>query len=287
MKTYEELFELIMKTAKEDERIRAVTMEGSGVATSAKKDRYSDFDITFFVKDVREFSNDKHYMERFGEILILQCPEDWYEHPYDYEGRDKFVFLTQFKDGNRIDLSVVDISKIAEQVNFDEPRTVLLNKDQFKELVNITSESVFYITRPGAMEYFHTCNEFRWLSNYVTKGLCRRELYYAKHIMDNLMMNMFMKILQWKIGIEHNFEVSIGAHGKHLKKYLSEKEMERFAGIFANGTYEDMWEKLFLFYDYFAELAEYVANQLEFTYDAKETQEVRDFMVQRLQESRE
>lgn len=281
MKSYEEMMNLILSIASQDERIRAVTMEGSAVTEGAVRDQYSDFDITFFVSDIREFTNDRDYMKNFGEILIMQRPDDWYKEPYDYNSRNKYTFLTQYVDGNRIDLTFIDVSHIAEQQNFAEPRTVLLNKDNFRELKDITSKEVFYIQRPDAFEYYNTCNEFRWLSNYVTKGVCRRELYYAKRMMDINMMTMFMKMLNWKIGIEHDFKVSTGASSKYLKRYLTEEEMERFAGVFANGDYEDIWEKLFLLYDYFAEIASYVAEKMSYPFDMEETKNVRAFMEKR------
>ncbi len=285
MRTYEEMLELILQTAQDDERIRAVTMEGSNTTDGAVHDAYSDFDITFFVTDIREFTKGRTYMSRFGEILIQQCPDDWYEQPYDYESRNNFAYLTQYRDGNRIDLTLVDVSNIAEQTKFTEPRRVLVNKDHFEELRNITSKEAFFINRPSGQEYFNTCNEFRWLSNYVTKGICREELYYAKCMMDEYMMHMFMKMLNWKIAVDHDFRVTTGACSKYLKNYLSKEEMTRFQGIFANGEYGDMTEKLFVMYDYFAELARYVAEKLGYGFDDEETQSVRNFMQSRLDEA--
>ncbi len=246
MKSYDEMFNLIVKTAKEDERIRAMTMEGSNTSKNAVHDKYSDFDITFFVKDVRDFSNDRDYMDRFGDVLILQRPEDYYLKPYDYNGRNNYAFLTQYKDGNRIDLTIVDISRMEEQKNFNEPRMVIINKDNFALLKNIETNEMFNIQRPGEFEFFNTCNEFRWVSNYATKGLCRHEFFYAKRIMELYMMDMFMKMINWKIGIENDFAVSTGANSKYLKRYLSEEEMQRFTGIFAGGEYEDMWKNCLL-----------------------------------------
>jgi len=286
MYTYEELYALITKTAQEDERIRAVTMEGSGVTPGACHDKYSDFDITFFVTDVREFSGDRGYMDRFGQVLILQRPDDWYGHPYDYEGRENYAFLTQYKDGSRIDLTVIDICNINKQTAFDEPRRVLLNKDSFPQLKDIPTNEAFFIKKPSALEYFNTCNEFRWISNYVTKGLCRHELTYVKRMMDVYMMDMFMKMMDWRIATENDFRVTTGVWGKHWKKYLSPEEMERVHSIFAGGSYEEIWEKLFVFYDYFAQLAVFVADRLEFEFDQKESDEVRAFMKNREAECR-
>lgn len=108
----------------------------------------------------------------------------WYSHPYDYAGHDNFAYLIQFKDGNRIDLTLIDIKNIKKEQSFYEPRVVLLNKDDLKELKQISDESVFNIQKPTEMEYNNTCNEFRWLSIYISKGLCREELYYAKNFSE-------------------------------------------------------------------------------------------------------
>lgn len=277
-KSYEEMYELILKTAREDDRIRAVTMEGSNVTPGAVHDAFSDFDVTFFVSDIREYSKDKDYMKRFGDILILQTPDDWYKEPYDYNGKSRFAFLTQYKDGNRIDLTFIDVSQIKEQVNFNEPRTVLINKDGFEELKDITSNEMFYIKEPSQFEFYNTVNEFRWISNYATKGLCRQQFFYARYSMEVLMMNMFMKMINWKIGIDNDFKVTTGAFSKYLNKYLSDNEMKRFEGIFAGGDYEEMWGKLFCMYDYFEELSIYVAKKLSFPLDLEESKNVRDFM---------
>ena len=281
MKSYDEMYDLILKTAMEDERIRAVTMEGSNVTKGAVHDEFSDFDITFFVSDIREFARNHDYMKRFGDILIMQMPDDYYAEPYDYNGRLRFAYLTQYKDGNRIDLTFIDVSEIGKQVEFTEPRTVLVNKDDYKELVDITSKECFYIKKPTEFEFFGTVNEFRWISNYVTKGLCRHEFYYARRMMEEYMMNMFLKMINWKIGIDNGFQVTTGACCKYLKNYLSEEEMTRFEGMFPKGDYKDMWEKLFLMYDFFEELSVYVAEKLGFSLDLEESKNVREFMVQR------
>lgn len=284
MKSYEEMYNMILNEGLGDDRIRAVTMEGSNVTPGAAHDKYSDFDVTFFTTDIRAFTTDKDYMKRFGDILIMQTPDDFYKEPYDYYGKKKFTYLTQYKDGNRIDLTFIDVSNISEQKNFKEPRTVLVNKDNYQELKNIESNECFFIKKPGEFEFENTVNEFRWVSNYATKGLCRDEFFYARHAMETLMTDMFMKMINWKIGIDNDFKVTTGSASKYLKKYLSEDEMRRFKGIFAGGDYESMWDKLFLMYDYFEELSIYVAEKLSFPLDLVESRNVRDFMERRKNE---
>lgn len=281
----DEMLNRILETAVRDERIRAVTMEGSRANRNATHDRYCDFDICYVVTDIREFTRDKNWIACFGDILIVQYPMDWYEHPYDYEGHENFAYLIQFKDGRRIDLTLIDIQNIAKKAQEREPSRILLNKDNLPQLHNVDDDSAFFIRKPSAMEFYNTCNEFRWLSLYVSKGLCREEFYYAKYAYDVLMMEMFLKMLNWKIGLANDFRVTTGAHGKYLKRFLSAEEMERFHGIFPDGSYEEIWRKLYVFYDYFAELAGEVGGALGYEVDGKETREVRDFLERRQAQS--
>ena len=283
MRTEKEMMDLIMNKAIEDDRIRAVTMDGSRANKNAVHDQYSDFDIVYFVSDVREFTKDKSWINYFGDILIVQYPEDWYKHPYDYDSHDTFAYLIQFADGNRIDLTIVDISNIEKEKDNDEPRIVLLNKDSYKELKLVDDEKAFYLKPPIHMEFYNTCNEFRWISLYIAKGICREEFYYARYAYDLFLMEMFMKMLNWKIGIEHGFDITTGHFNKYLKRFLSADEMKRVQGIFPNGEYEDMWDKLFLIYDYFHELEAVVAERFDFPIDIMEAKRVRVFLKERRQ----
>jgi len=281
MRTEAEMMDLIMRKAINDDRIRAVAMDGSRANKNAVHDQYSDFDIVYFVTDVREFTNDKNWVKCFGDILIVQYPVDWYSHPYDYSSNNTFVYLIQFADGNRIDLSIVNIGNIEMEKDNHEPRIILLNKDNYKELKPIDYENTFFIKAPTEMEFYNTTNEFRWLSIYISKGLCREEFYYTKYSFDVLIMEMFMKMLNWKIGLCYDFKVTTGGHNKYLKRFLTKDEMNRIQGIFPNGNYDDIWDKLFLMYDYFDELESEVAKQFNFSCDKEETKRLREFLVQR------
>ena len=284
MRSEKEMMDIIMNKALSDERIRAVTMEGSRANPNAVHDSYSDFDISYYVTDIREFTGDKSWINELGDILIAQFPTDWYSHPYDYGSRDPFAFLIQFADGSRIDLTLSDVTNISQEAENKEPRIVLLNKDNFPYLLPLQAEDAFFLRPPEEKEFLDTCNEFRWLSLYISKGVCREELYYAKHAYDVLIMPMFLKMLNWRIGTEHGFRVTTGSSCKYLKRFLSTEEMERFQGIFPNGRYENICRCLFLIYDYFHESAGRVAGHFQFYYDRMEIQRVRQFLEDRFHE---
>ena len=58
MRSEKEMMDIIMNKALSDERIRAVTMEGSRANPTAVHDSSSEFDIRYYVTDIREFTGD-------------------------------------------------------------------------------------------------------------------------------------------------------------------------------------------------------------------------------------
>lgn len=280
MRSDKEMLEQIMTFAKNEERVRAVTLDGSRVNPSATRDKYSDFDCVFFVRDIQSFIKEEGWLDVFGERLLMQKPMDWFSEPYDFAGIERFAYLIQFKDGHRLDLTLCDIRKLPEETN-REPRQILLNKDNYSELIPIETEDSFYITVPTEKEFLDTVNEFRWLCLSISKGVCRKELMYAKHNYDQFVVPMVIQMVNWKIGLANDFKVSTGAFGKYIGRYLSEEEMARFQGIFPSGEFKDISKKLMLMFDYFGELEDSVAEQLDFRVDRVERQNVKTFILDR------
>ena len=86
------------------------------------------------------------------------------------------------------------------------------------------------------------------------------------------MGGMFFKMLDWKIGLSHDFRVSTGSHGKYLKKYLPEEEMARVREAFPDGRRRIcgmVWASCTTI---LKSLAEAVAGGLGYPYDQKEAE---------------
>lgn len=72
MRTEQEMFDLILHTAREDARIRAVYMNGSRTNKNVPKDIFQDYDIVYVVTETKPFIEDKSWIDRFGERLFMQ-----------------------------------------------------------------------------------------------------------------------------------------------------------------------------------------------------------------------
>src|SRR4030067_1199988 len=108
MRSEREMFELILSYARDDENIRAVVLNGSRANPSVKKNPFQDFDLVYLVRSVAPLVRNKDLVKYFGEILIMQTPEEMGDPPQDHISH--YSYLMQFVDGNRIDLSIYSLT---------------------------------------------------------------------------------------------------------------------------------------------------------------------------------
>ncbi|HDR4899224.1 aminoglycoside 6-adenylyltransferase [Bacillus cereus] len=276
MRTEKEMIDLIMNTAKEDERIRAVIMNGSRVNPNVKKDCFQDFDIIYAVKDIRSFTSNHNWIHRFGEIMMVQMPEEMSLIPADEDG--KFPYLMQFMDGNRIDLTLAPVELINNFVRQDSLSKLLLDKDNCMEGFPPASDKDYLIKKPTEKEFLDCCNEFWWCSTNVAKGLWREELSYVKGMLDGPVRDMLIVMLEWHIGMKTDFIVNAGKFGKHFEKYIEKDMWVQFKSTFSNAEYENIWESFFDMGNLFREVANEIANAYGYPYPQGDDDRVTSYL---------
>lgn len=270
------MIELVLTYAENDERIRAVGLNGSRTNPNVPKDIFQDFDIVYLVTDMDSFMEDHHWIDLFGERIIMQTPEQMSMFPPELGGR--FSYLMLFSDGNRIDLTLVPIEEKDLYCKEDKLTIILMDKDNCLPEVPPPTDEDYWAKRPSAEFFADCCNEFWWVSTYVAKGLWRSEILYAHEHINNILRPMLVKMLEWKVGIEHKYSLSIGKCGKYLKEYLSEKCWQELLSTYAGGSYDDVWRALFAMVNLFRSTAIFVADQLGFEYTSEEDERVTAYL---------
>ena len=271
MRSEHEILDLIIHTAKNDNRIRAVIMNGSRANPNAPRDFFQDFDIVFFVTETAPFVRNFDWIKRFGKLMILQTPEDMQDHP---PGEGEFYsYLMQFTDGTRIDLGILPISKIKERTK-DSLSLLLLDKDGIIPHLPPPSEQDYLPKPPTEKAFNNCCNEFWWVCPYAAKGLWRREIIYAKHMLDDAVREQLNKMLNWYIGIKTGFKKNPGKCGKYYERYLEPELWHLLLRTYADAGYENTWEAMFAMCDLFRKLAIPVADQFDYQYPYKDDHNV-------------
>jgi len=271
MRSEQEMLDLIVEVARSDERIRAVILNGSRANPNAPRDFFQDYDVVYVVTDFEPFKYNLEWIERFGELMILQMPEDMQDPaPADHSG---FVYLMQFTDGNRIDLGIFPVSRLPELLN-DSLTVVLLDKDGIVPPLPPSSDRDYLPKPPTAKAFADCCNEFWWVAPYVAKGLWREEILYAKCMLDEYVRPTLTKMLVWHIGVKTGFSRNTGKLGKYFENYLEPELWEMLLKTYSDAGYENTWNALFVMCDLFRKVAVPLAGQYGFEYPFRDDQRV-------------
>ena len=265
MRNEQEMLTLITQTAIEDPRIRAAYLEGSRVNPKVPADMFQDYDVVYIVNETKSFREDKTWIDRFGERLFMQLPEENVYYPSDVD--QSYGWLIQFADGSRLDLHV---SLIASVQNRMDLYRVLVDKDGYFPQTEQLSDEIYWIQKPTEEEFLCTCNEFWWCLNNVAKGLWRREIPYVQDQLNQIIRPELIRMLSWKAGLATGFACSAGKSGKYLYRFLPERDWNELLATYASARTEEIWKAVFVMCGLFDRVAAEVGAALHFSYNIEE-----------------
>lgn len=279
MRTEQEMYDLILGVAREDERIRAVFMNGSRTNPNVPKDIFQDYDIVYVVTETKLFYSDDKWIDRFGERLYMQMPEKMDSlRGMDCNLDECFGYLVQFADGVRMDLHLMSPDFAREEIVKDKLCRVLLDKQNILPQVPPATEEDYFVKKPDGTAFLCCCNDFWWCMNNVAKGLWRREVPYVQDMLFLVLRPNLVEMLSWKIGMGNGWSCSIGKSGKYLYRYLSRECWQRFLTTYADGEISHIWEAVMVMCNLFHETALEVSEGLELSYDRQEAENSWNFL---------
>lgn len=263
MRTEQEIMDTILSVAKSDDRIRIVTLEGSRTNINIPKDEFQDYDITYFVTDMKSLLSSDDWLSQFGNIIMMQKPENMELFPPEEKG---YSYLMLFDDYNKIDLTLLPLEDLDDYLNGANLIKVLIDKDCRIKRDIVPTDIDYHVRKPSAREYDDCCNEFWHVTPYVVKGLCRKEILFAIDHLNQILRFELLRMMSWKVGIETGFTVSVGKNYKFLDKYIPEDLWNRLLSTYRMDSYGNVWKSLFICHQLFREVSKEVAELLGFDY---------------------
>jgi aminoglycoside 6-adenylyltransferase len=144
---------------------------------------------------------------------------------------------------------------------------VLVDKDGLTQGLLPPTYTAHIPPKPTEPEFLALVEEFWWETIYVAKTLWRDELTQAKYSFDEVMKRqLLIKLLEWRVEIDHDWSLRPGILGKGLKKYLDPETWSAFAATYCGSDLEENWRALFATTDLFRRIAGEVAQALGYTY---------------------
>ncbi len=276
MRSEDEMYSLILEAAKNDNRVKAVYMNGSRTNENVPKDMFQDYDIVYVVEDTQSFIEDKDWIRIFGEILYMQYPDENPNYPSDK--KNSFGYLMQFADGTRIDLTVQSVTYALDHIQDDKLCRILLDKEHLLPETEAATDRQYWVKKPAKEQYLAACNEFWWCTNNIAKGLWRKEIPYVQDMTNNCVRPELITMLNWKTGILTGWTVSTGKSSKYLYKWLSEEEWQMLLSTYFDGNVAHAWKSVFNMCKLFENTARFVGEKSGWEYHESEGKAAQDFL---------
>ena len=254
MRTETEILNLLLQVAK-TLKVEAVALSGSRTDTKAPKDEFQDYDLVYVVDDLDNLTNDLAWLDRFGKRLIEQY--NVLEH--------RRLYLMLFEDGNRIDLTLCPKEHIKEWVDSEADFTVL-NDPQGLFVPYAPTPKRYWTAPASTTDFDKSCNEFWWVSTYVVKGICRKQIIYATDHLYGICQQELLKILAWKVARDRGV-VDIGKNYKYLFNYLPAEKENEFSALLDFSSLDNITQSLFATMQLFHQEAQYLAQKMGFKYE--------------------
>ncbi len=263
MRSETEMMDLINNFIATDPNIRAAILNGSRANPNAERDFFQDYDVCCFVKDVAPYRTDRTFIEQFGELMIVQTPEDMDDPPPSKDGA--YGYLMQFTDGTRIDLGFRPAESLRGMTH-ESLTVVLVDKDGILPDLPPSSDRDFLLKEPTRKSFDDCCNEFWWVSPYVAKALWREELVNAKSLIEKETRAQLMKMVNWYFGIKTGFKRSPGKESKQVKSVIEPHLWMKLEATYAGPDFEATWDSILTMGDLFRMTAKHVAESYGFEY---------------------
>ena len=269
MRTETEMMNLILQIANAL-NVDAVALSGSRINQKVQTDEFQDYDVVYIVDDIDNLTSDLSWLDQFGKRIIEQ--EVMLEH--------RRLYLMLFEDGNRIDLTLCPKENMQEWVDSEAGFTVLADKKGL--FAPYSSNPQRYWTSPATEKDFKkACNEFWWVSAYVVKGICRKQVFYAIDHLYGICQQELLKILAWQVASDGG-TVDIGKNYKYLFNYLPAEKEKEFLNLLDFSSLDKIIQSLLATMQLFHQEAQILAQKMGFEYDREVAEKMIEYAEEKL-----
>ena len=270
MRTETEMLDVILKTA-ETLQVAAVAMSGSRTNSQAPQDEFQDYDVVYVVENLDELITDLSWLDQFGKRIIEQ----------EVGLGQRRLCLMLFEDGNRIDLTLCPKDYIQEWIDSEAGFTVLEDLEHLFEPYSPNIER-YWTNSATEKDFEKVCNEFWWVSAYVVKGICRKQVIYATDHLYGICQQELLKVLAWKVSSDRG-KVDIGKNYKYLFNYLPAEKEKEFSNLLDFSSIDKITKSLFATMELFHQESQFLANKMGFDYDMEVAEKMIEYAEERLE----
>jgi len=272
LRSQEQVLTQFKEWARENELVRAAILTSSRANPERETDILSDYDIEFYVTDIEPFRQSDAWLNNFGVVMVR-----WPFRPRSGTPWADITRLVIFRDTVRIDFQIRKAVEVAPDT-YDDDYKVLLDKDGLLSNLRPPTHTEHLVKKPTRDQYETLVNEFWWNAHYVPKCLMRDELPFAASMLGQAVRDNYLHtIIEWYIGLQHNWSINTGMRGKKFKRCLDEQTWQEYESTFAGPALQDQWQAFLNGVGLFRRLAKLVGDSLGYEYPEKVDEEMTEY----------
>jgi aminoglycoside 6-adenylyltransferase len=263
-----EVLKRLVAWAETQPSVRALILTSSRARADETADELSDYDVIVAVVDADTFLRDGGYALAYARPLARWGDE------HEVLGLRTTFRGVVYEDGTKIDFTIWPaelLARVAEEETLPEDLDVgyrvLMDKDGHAASWKPPTYRAHVPPRPTPDAYRALVEEFWWTSTYVAKSLWRGEVVFAKVVLDYYMkLGVLRRFLEWRIEIEHGWNVRPGVLGRGLERLLPPDLVEALHGTYVGAGIDENWDALFATAELFRRVAIEVGDALGYEY---------------------
>jgi aminoglycoside 6-adenylyltransferase len=243
--------------AKFDES-QLLVLNGSMADPNIPKDQFQDIDLSMFTLDISRTTDRIHQCTLLHDVLLFS------------ETRRETTFAhvsvrLLLESGTEVDFNIYSNKEVfLRKINhFVVP---LFNKlNEFMDFAPPTHRP-FHVDKPNAEEFHRLFIDINWAVANVLKGVRREQLIYAKHKYDTTLQPKLKKLLVWYIRDQHDWNVSLGSHGKRIKEYVQPEIYNHYLETYSTNCMESIPKTLLRAKSFVADIGTRLADSLGYQF---------------------
>lgn len=213
-----QILQKLISFAENDPRISAMVLFGSRAREEKKADRFSDYDLIFFVSDVDSFIHSDEWLRGIAEPRI-----SFFENTavQDYERR---VFFDDALDMDFLFYNVKDVERITAdpiiRVWYAKGHRILVDKINYSKIVEASCPAPMEKKAITEQDFCNNVNNFWFHTIWATKKLCRGEVWAAKNCIDGYLKNLLREMLEYEAIARYGAGFDVWHDGRFFDEWV-------------------------------------------------------------------
>ncbi len=258
------IFTQIVRYAESCDKIKAVILFGSQARAVNSADKYSDYDLIFFVEDTDYFLNDNGWLMDVDRYYIS------FVEPTAAGGMERRVFFDNAMDVDMAFFSAEDAELVcsdeAIQSWLSRGCRIVVDKMELSELLTGVEQCFEQKHIMSEPEYVNLVNTFWFHTIWSIKKILRGEIWSGKTCIDGYLKELLRQMLELNALAKNGMDYEVWHDGRFFDQWAADDVIAGLGNSYGGYDADSLIKALDNTMHMFEKAAWDTASELKYTY---------------------